>query len=92
MEAKVKVYVVLVVYACVRFSCTDYYDPLWKDDVETCAGKNKRSDGVSDVAVYEKHGYMEVCSRLLWALMVENRMDYADSIHYNTFPGLWQVG
>ena len=83
---------VLVVYACVRFSCTDYYDPLWKDDVETCAGKIKRSDGVSDVAVYEKHGYMEVRSRLLWEIMVENRMDHVDSILHNTYSDLWQVG
>lgn len=42
---------------------------------------------------------MILCGRMMWKHAPEkingvmgNRMEYADSIRHNTFPGLWQVG
>lgn len=52
---------VLVVHACVRSASAGYHDTLRTNDVEARAGKAQLGDGISDIALYEKLGYMEVC-------------------------------
>ena len=83
---------VLVVHACVRSAGSGYHDTLRTNDVETRTGEDQRGAGVSDITLYEKLGYMEVCPRLLREIMVENWVDYVGSILHNTYSDLWQVG
>ena len=78
-------YVLLVVYVTMRFDHSHCYGHCRKNDVEALSKTYKRYVRLQNNSFEEKYGYMEICPRLLWKTLVENRMVNDYTICFGTY-------